>query len=458
MIFSGVFRSRLAISRCGAISGGRPLVTRDRDADDAEKRVEREVHVGLGPGRARDDPLLAVDRREDADRAVATRKLPRQRALAVPVGDDAVGHPARHVDDRDAEQVADLRIADLDRSGDDVRPVGRVATAGRDELDGVVEHLLAGHAVRGEEGGGVASLVVEQALVRERVDRDLDPRVDGQHGCIGGAGQTPPEDGCRVGGQVRRGPDHPGGGLQNVGHRAPSASNTLKTMASYLRSHSSGLHLGLMLALTFSTGVVDAVGYLGLDRVFTGNMTGNVVILAMALTGADGLPILGPVIALVAFLLGAAISGRTLRNLPAGWTLRTTVLFGAVALLLTASAITAFSTQDRAASVALVVTGALGLAMGMQAGAARHIGVKDVTTVVVTSTLVGLAFDSRFAGNGKQQWGRRAGAIVLIGAGAAAGALLLHVHIGLGMGLAALITIVVTILGFIGRPHPAQAG
>jgi hypothetical protein len=41
----------------------------------------------------------------------------------------------------------------------------------------------------------------------------------------------------------------------------------------------SRLHLLQMLALTSSTGiVVDAVGYLGLDQVFTGNMTGNVVV------------------------------------------------------------------------------------------------------------------------------------------------------------------------------------
>ena len=45
----------------------------------------------------------------------------------------------------------------------------------------------------------------------------------------------------------------------------------------------SRLHLLLMLALTFSTGIiVDAVGYLGLDRVFTGNMTGNVAVPGMA--------------------------------------------------------------------------------------------------------------------------------------------------------------------------------
>src|SRR5690606_2579666 len=49
--------------------------------------------------------------------------------------------------------------------------------------------------------------------------------------------------------------------------------------------------LPLMLALTFSTGVIDAVGYLGFDRVFSGNMTGNVVLLGMGIAGADGLPV-----------------------------------------------------------------------------------------------------------------------------------------------------------------------
>jgi len=223
---------------------------------------------------------------------------------------------------------------------------------------------------------------------------------------------------------------------------------------SRLRAHPSGLHLGLMLALTFSTGVVDAVGYLGLDRVFTGNMTGNVVILGMALAGADDLPILGPVLALAAFLVGAAIAGRALRDLAAGWSARSTGLFTAVAVVLVAVTVVAFATgDDRPESVTLAITAAMALAMGMQAGSARHIGVKDVTTVVVTSTLVGLAFDSRFGGGGKQPWLRRAGAIVLIGAGAAVGALLLRLGLEWGVALSALITVVVAILGHVGRPH-----
>ena len=35
--------------------------------------------------------------------------------------------------------------------------------------------------------------------------------------------------------------------------------------------------------------------------------------------------------------------------------------------------------------------------MGLQAATARHLSVKDVTTVVVTSTLTGLAADSGWA-------------------------------------------------------------
>ena len=227
-------------------------------------------------------------------------------------------------------------------------------------------------------------------------------------------------------------------------------------MINRLRQHPDALNLWLMLALTFSTGVIDAVGYLGLDRVFTGNMTGNVVILGMALTGADGLPVVGPVIALVLFMLGALIAGRALRTLAAGWSLRTTVLFATVGLVTLAAAVPMLVIQDPAEWIKYTVTGCLGLAMGMQAGAARHIGVKDVTTVVVTSTLVGFAFDSRLGGNAKQQWRRRAAAIFLIGAGAAVGALLLQIHIGLGMLLAALITLVAAVLGHIGRPKPVE--
>ncbi|WP_084078751.1 YoaK family protein [Demequina sp. NBRC 110057] len=228
-------------------------------------------------------------------------------------------------------------------------------------------------------------------------------------------------------------------------------------MSERLRRDPAKTHLGLMLALTFSTGIIDAVGYLGLDRVFTGNMTGNVVILGMGLTGVDDLPVVGPIIALVAFMCGAAVGGRTLRTFDAGWSHKTTVLFSVVAAVLIAAAVVVLVDSHPAEPLALAVTAALGLAMGLQASVARHIAVKDVTTVVVTSTITGLAADSAAGGEGLNFWKRRMGAVLLIGAGACTGALLLQWHIGAGMLLSAAITVVVVLLGHRSRPVVADA-
>src|SRR3954469_12825678 len=64
-----------------------------------------------------------------------------------------------------------------------------------------------------------------------------------------------------------------------------------------------------LLVLTFSTGLVDAVSYLGLGRVFAANMTGNVVLLGFGIAGSSGLPVIAPLVSLMAFLAGAVIGG-----------------------------------------------------------------------------------------------------------------------------------------------------
>jgi uncharacterized membrane protein YoaK (UPF0700 family) len=206
--------------------------------------------------------------------------------------------------------------------------------------------------------------------------------------------------------------------------------------------------LVLMLALTFSTGTVDAVGYLGLDHVFTGNMTGNVVLLGMGLVGAAQISIVGSIIALGLFAIGAISAGRVLRGSPVGWTTRSTWLFVSVGIIVALSGVAILLAGDHVNSaLTYAATGALGFSMGMQAGTARHLAVKDVTTVVITSTLAGLAFDSRLGGGSGQQWPRRLAAVALIGLGAMAGALLLRIHPSLGLALSALISLVVAVLG-----------
>lgn len=209
--------------------------------------------------------------------------------------------------------------------------------------------------------------------------------------------------------------------------------------------------LGLLatITLTFVTGIVDAVGYLGLDRVFTGNMTGNIVILGMGVAGADDLPVLGPAVALAGFTAGAFAAGLALRGRPAtGWDTRITVLLGTGALgLVVITAAVVFAGDSPAAAGQVVIATAVAAVMGQQAMVARALAVKDMTTVVVTSTLASLAGETWPGGVRGALCNRRLAAILVIFLGAVAGAVLLRFHIAVPLGLAATLTCVVVIAG-----------
>ena len=82
-------------------------------------------------------------------------------------------------------------------------------------------------------------------------------------------------------------------------------------------------------------------------------------------------------------MLGAIIAGRVLKPEAAGWSRRTTALLTAVGVTMTAVAVVLFAHAPHAGDpVTLIITGALAIAMGLQAATARHLSVKDVTTVV----------------------------------------------------------------------------
>nr|WP_237686700.1 YoaK family protein [Arthrobacter jiangjiafuii] len=218
------------------------------------------------------------------------------------------------------------------------------------------------------------------------------------------------------------------------------------------------VHLWLMLALTFSTGVIDAVGYLGLDRVFTGNMTGNVVLLGMAFAGGAELPILRPALALVFFMLGAALAGRMLRKAPEGWSWRTSIALIVVAAALTVLAVfvAVADVQDNG-TLGSITTSYMATVMGVQAATAKRLKVAEITTVVVTSTITGLASDSKLAGGDSRFWQRRALAVALILLGAVAGAAALNVGLWLGLALSAAISVAVAAAGYV-RHHRERTG
>lgn len=70
-----------------------------------------------------------------------------------------------------------------------------------------------------------------------------------------------------------------------------------------------------LLMLTFTTGLVDAVSYLGLGRVFAANMTGNIVLLGFGIARSGGLPVVAPIVSLVSFLAGAGAGGMLAKRI-----------------------------------------------------------------------------------------------------------------------------------------------
>ena len=175
-----------------------------------------------------------------------------------------------------------------------------------------------------------------------------------------------------------------------------------------------------LLVLTAATGAIDGVSYLALDRVFTGNMTGNVLFIGFGLVGVRGIPVLNNLIALLAFMLGAVVASRLTRGgdgsarLPRAslvvLTVDTVLTLGLAAVWL--------AVGDLRTTIQIVITGTLALLLGAQAAAVKHTGIRDLSTVVVTMTMVNLSTDSRLAGGPGTAWLRRVGAIVTMGIGA----------------------------------------
>jgi uncharacterized membrane protein YoaK (UPF0700 family) len=192
-----------------------------------------------------------------------------------------------------------------------------------------------------------------------------------------------------------------------------------------------------LLALTFTTGLVDAVSYLGLGHVFTANMTGNVVLLGFGIAGSGGLPVLAPIVSLAAFLLGAAVGGRLVQHTRPHPSLVSWALAIEASLILLATIVAAAAHIQPGTAEAYTLIVLMALAMGVRNAAVRHIGVPDVNTTVLTMTLTALAAESRPGGGSGQGTVRRTVAILAMFAGALAGALLLKASLFVPLAVAA---------------------
>ena len=192
-----------------------------------------------------------------------------------------------------------------------------------------------------------------------------------------------------------------------------------------------------LMVLTFTTGIIDAVSYVGLGRVFTANMTGNLVLSGFALGGAEGLSMQRPIVAIATFAVGAFAAGlliNRIRRSPAELFVLATVV---EAMILSVAAAVGFSyTIAPPVHIVFVLIVLTAIAMGIRNAIVRKLAVPDITTTVVTMALAGLAADSPLVQGTATRRGRKIASIVGIISGAIVGTILLRTW-GLGAPLAA---------------------
>ena len=145
----------------------------------------------------------------------------------------------------------------------------------------------------------------------------------------------------------------------------------------------------LLLLLAATSGYVDAVSYLGLGQVFTSNMTGNTVLMGLALGQARWPDALRSGVALGGFLGGVTISASIVRQEKGEdiWPFRVTAALGLELVALGAFAVVwVFARPDLNAGATPFLIALAALAMGSQSATVRSLGVKGVTTTYITGT------------------------------------------------------------------------
>jgi uncharacterized membrane protein YoaK (UPF0700 family) len=181
--------------------------------------------------------------------------------------------------------------------------------------------------------------------------------------------------------------------------------------------------VAVVLGLALIAGLVDAVSFLGLGTVFTANMTGNVILLGLAVGEWSGAQALRAGIAFVGFAAGLLLCGLILRR---GLRRHVTIALSVEALLLAVFAgwwVVSGGQLEHAER--LVLIGIAGIAMGVQSAAGLAIALYRMPTTYVSGTLADLIRDTVHHAALPPAWPTRAGVILAVGGGAAIGAALL---------------------------------
>jgi uncharacterized membrane protein YoaK (UPF0700 family) len=178
-----------------------------------------------------------------------------------------------------------------------------------------------------------------------------------------------------------------------------------------------------LLLLTFSTGIVDAISVLVLGHVFVANMTGNVIFLGFWFAPHTVVDMTAALVAFVSFVAGAVIGGRLARHLDDDVRRWLTVALGIeVVMLVALSILTGTGVLGYHDNTKLILIAGLAVTFGSQNATARQFGIQELSTTVLTSTIVGIGSDSRLAGGTGQREKLRYSVVLTMCAGALVGA------------------------------------
>lgn len=183
------------------------------------------------------------------------------------------------------------------------------------------------------------------------------------------------------------------------------------------------LTVAALLLLTFATGIVDAISVLVLGHVFVANMTGNIIFLGFWFVPDAGVDLTAAIVAFAGFLTGTVIGGRLARRLGAQsrrWL--TTSLGIEVVALVALSILTGTGVLSYHSNTKLLLIVGLAMTFGVQNATARQFGIQELSTTVLTSTVVGLGVDSRLAGGTGEREKLRISVILAMCGGAIVGA------------------------------------
>lgn len=184
-----------------------------------------------------------------------------------------------------------------------------------------------------------------------------------------------------------------------------------------------------MVVLAVTSGATDAIGFLALGSAFTSVMTGNMVLLGVGAADGDVALVLSCSVAIVSFVVGAAIGARVAGSPRKGdcfWPSAVTVALYIELVLLLAFAVCWWALASAPGdSWLLPLLGLNAAALGLQSSAIQRFGVSGLSTTYLTGTLTTVVI-KLIGGHGLRKVGHSLTILLGLIVGAAAGTVLVR--------------------------------